>query len=70
MGVIKSTWVGAIQNKFWTTAQNKFWTPLAGCWSPKFILADCIAESKIYFGNQKLAFHALLITPALTMNNH
>ena len=60
--MIKSAWVGIIQ--------NKFWTPLAGCWSPKFILADCIAESKIYFGNQKLAFHALLITPALTMNNH
>jgi len=27
-------------------------------------LEDWIAESKIYFGNQKLAFHALLITPA------
>jgi hypothetical protein len=28
--------------------QNKFWTPLAGCWSPKFILGSW--ESKIYFG--------------------
>jgi len=32
-----------------------------------------ITESKIYFGNQKLAFHALLITPThhqpLTINH-